>query len=307
MAVPSSPSVALRGEHVLIDRVLSALLLVAGRIERGAAPPPVFLEAAVDFIAAFVDDCHHAKEEELFDVLRAAAPPALIDQLREDHATARQRLATLRGAIVDRPTSVAPGLREYVAFLRRHLTREESDLLPTVDTALSAADAASVVAQWDSVERAVAGPAARAALVELADTLAAGSGFADADGVPRAAVAADVMRPDVPSVSPADSLARAADVMARLDLRELPVVADGRVVGIVTQRDMEPHRGHFEWTTVRTAMTADPVTVTPGTAAAEVAAILRARTFNAVPVVAAGGALVGMLARADLLQLFAPR
>src|SRR5574342_399694 len=49
---------------------------------------------------------------------------------------------------------------------------------------------------------------------------------------------ADVMTPDPVSVAPEDSLRLARDRMAEGNFRRLPVVQSGRLVGIVTSRDL---------------------------------------------------------------------
>ena len=85
-------------------------------------------------------------------------------------------------------------------------------------------------------------------------------------------------------------------------MRELPVVDGGELVGILAQRDLRPHLGHYEWTAVRAAMTPCPVTVAPHTPVRDVARLLLERCFNSVPVVA-GRALVGMIGRHDLVRL----
>jgi len=109
------------------------------------------------------------------------------------------------------------------------------------------------------------------------------------------------MRAKPSTVSPDDSIARAAELMRSLAIRELPVVEERALVGIVTRTDLEPYRGHFEWTAVRTAMTAAPVVVAPETPAVDVAGLLVARGFNAVPV-AERGELVGVISRGDILR-----
>jgi CBS domain-containing protein len=50
-------------------------------------------------------------------------------------------------------------------------------------------------------------------------------------------------------------------------------------------------------------MTADPVTVDADAPLGDVARVLLERSFNSVPVVVTGGALVGMIGRADLALL----
>jgi CBS domain-containing protein len=116
--------------------------------------------------------------------------------------------------------------------------------------------------------------------------------------------AVHLARRDIPALSPAVSLALAAHRMAAVGVRELPVAENGRVVGILAERDLQPHRGHWEWTTVRAAMTPEPATVDPDASAPAVARLLLARGFNSVPVVS-GGLLVGMVGRVDLLRLIA--
>lgn len=114
--------------------------------------------------------------------------------------------------------------------------------------------------------------------------------------------ASDVMRRWVPAVSPTDSLARAVEIMDSVAVRELPVIAGGAIVGIVTRSDLGPHVGQLEWTPVRVAMSASPRTVAPDTLIADVVRALLDGNFNCVPVVD-GGVVVGMITRRDLLRL----
>jgi CBS domain-containing protein len=114
--------------------------------------------------------------------------------------------------------------------------------------------------------------------------------------------ARDVMRESVATVTPNDSLARASEMMEDFAVRELPVVDDGAVVGILTRTDIEPHMGHFEWTPVRVAMSHRPRTVPSDATIVDVVRTLLDGDFNAVPVLA-GDRLVGMIARRDLLRL----
>jgi len=112
------------------------------------------------------------------------------------------------------------------------------------------------------------------------------------------------MRAAPATVAADDSLARAAGVMESCRSREVPVVSGRALVGILSRTDLEPHRGHFEWTAVRAAMTADPVSVASETPVPVVARLLLGRGFNAVPVTD-GGELVGMIARSDVLKVLA--
>lgn len=109
------------------------------------------------------------------------------------------------------------------------------------------------------------------------------------------------MRVDVPPMHPKESLARAAELMCRADVRALPVVQRGVVVGILTKTDLDPFRDREEWSTVQLAME-PPLRVPPEAPVADVARALLDRGFSAMPVVVDGVA-VGMVARQDLLRV----
>ena len=94
--------------------------------------------------------------------------------------------------------------------------------------------------------------------------------------------------------------------MEAFRVREIPVVEDGRVVGILARSDVEPHVGQLEWTPVRIAMTARPRTVSPDMLIADVAEVLLDGCFNGIPVVA-GETLAGMITRHDLLRVLSDR
>jgi CBS domain-containing protein len=97
-------------------------------------------------------------------------------------------------------------------------------------------------------------------------------------------------------------MARAQELMTTFDVREVPVVEKGELVGIVTLSDLRPHVGYLEMRPVRLAMTVQPTTVEPTTPVPDVAALLIAGRFNAVPV-ATDGAVLGMISRDDLVRL----
>jgi CIC family chloride channel protein len=113
-----------------------------------------------------------------------------------------------------------------------------------------------------------------------------------------------VMRVELPVVARGDSLSKAARLMDSAATRELPVLDGTALVGILTRTDLEPHRGHLEWTTAGLAMTPDPVTVAPDAPLGSVVSLLLARGFNCVPVTA-DGELLGMIARTDIIRALA--
>jgi acetoin utilization protein AcuB len=109
----------------------------------------------------------------------------------------------------------------------------------------------------------------------------------------------DCMTSEVETVRPDDDLATVREVFRRRHIRQLPVVAAGRLVGIVTDRDV---RGVADASaTVDSVMTPSPVTTTPGTPIEIAAATLRTRKIGALPVME-GDTLVGIVSESDLLH-----
>jgi|SRR5208282_348026 len=103
------------------------------------------------------------------------------------------------------------------------------------------------------------------------------------------------------TLTPHDSLARARDLMDSGNFRHLPIVANGKLVGILSYSDIR-RNGPLD-ATVGQAMTPDPVTVTPTTTVEEAARLMLDHKISAVPVVA-NGKPVGILSTSDILEAF---
>ena len=143
---------------------------------------------------------------------------------------------------------------------------------------------------------------------------------------------ADIMEPDIVSVSPQQDVQTLLKLMREHELPGVPVVEDGnRLVGIVTESDLVmrdeeadlhlPHHidllggviflesmKHYEErlrrglaSTVADMMTADPITVSPETSAHDAGRIIAERKHNRLPVVDSEGRLVGVVTRGDVL------
>ncbi len=101
------------------------------------------------------------------------------------------------------------------------------------------------------------------------------------------------------------TLAQAQRVMREKNIRHLPVVDDGRLVGVVSQRDiymLETLRGIDPLTeTVAEAMTADPYTAPPEAPLEEVALVMAERKYGSA-VVVDGGVVVGLFTTVDALR-----
>ncbi len=105
------------------------------------------------------------------------------------------------------------------------------------------------------------------------------------------------------TASPRDTLAEAEAKMHAGNFRHLPVVADGKLVGMLSDHDIRQHQGHLKDTRVTGALTENPITVTPDTSLEEAAEILLERKIGGLPVVA-NEKLVGMITTTDILSAF---
>jgi CBS domain-containing protein len=101
------------------------------------------------------------------------------------------------------------------------------------------------------------------------------------------------------TANPHDTLDLAAQVMLWAGVSHLPVVHHGRLVGVLSERDLIGR--HTEEETVEVAMTVPPVTIGPEADLEAAAHELLERGISYLPVVGTGDGLVGVLTASDLL------
>jgi len=109
------------------------------------------------------------------------------------------------------------------------------------------------------------------------------------------------MTPNPSHVRLADTLGTARTIMQAEGFKHLPVVETKRVLGVITDRDVRQRAAHLDDTFVETAMTADPVTVSPDMTIEEAASLMLVKRIGCLPVVHDGG-LVGIITTNDLLR-----
>ncbi len=85
--------------------------------------------------------------------------------------------------------------------------------------------------------------------------------------------------------------------------RSLPVLDEGTLVGIITDRDIREHAGRLEDTKVALAMTKEVMTVKPDTSIWDAARLMIDHKVGGLPVVE-DGQLVGIVTTIDLLKAF---
>jgi acetoin utilization protein AcuB len=104
------------------------------------------------------------------------------------------------------------------------------------------------------------------------------------------------------TVSPSDTLELAHQKMEAGRFRQVPVVEEGRLVGILTDRDTRQHLGQLAHTRVDAVMSAHPFSVPPSAAVEKAAHVLITNKIGSLPVVE-DGKLIGIITATDMLRV----
>ncbi|CAB1084201.1 membrane protein [Alkalispirochaeta odontotermitis] len=124
------------------------------------------------------------------------------------------------------------------------------------------------------------------------------------------------MSKNVITVDAKGSMQDAMDLLKKNDIRMLPVMKKGKLVGIVTDRDLkkasasdattlEIHELLYLLTKIKVKdiMTKDVITVPPDFTAEETAEVLQQNKISGAPVVDSKGMLVGTITQTDLFRV----
>ena len=117
----------------------------------------------------------------------------------------------------------------------------------------------------------------------------------------------EVMTREPETLASSATCGEAATLMKQEDCGSIPIVDDGRLVGIVTDRDIVIRAVAMgkdpKTTPVSAVMSADPVTVSPDSESEEASRIMAERQIRRLPVVKdgrlAGIVVIGQLARRE--------
>src|SRR5688500_7254923 len=120
----------------------------------------------------------------------------------------------------------------------------------------------------------------------------------------------DSMTREVVTLGPEASAAEAWGLCQEMEIRHLPIVEGGRLVGLVSDRDLRdisPPRGSggeretLGWTRLRDMMSTDLVTIHPRGTIEHAARELYDRKIGCLPVVA-DGELAGIITSSDMMR-----
>lgn len=110
-----------------------------------------------------------------------------------------------------------------------------------------------------------------------------------------------VMTKHPETIAPGDMLLKAKEMMDIGGFRRLTVVNEGRVVGIITERDLREHSGYLKSTKVDVVMKTPVLTVDSHTWVEDAARMMLGKKIGGMPVVDADK-LVGIVTTSDMLR-----
>ena len=105
------------------------------------------------------------------------------------------------------------------------------------------------------------------------------------------------------TITSEELLSQAKEKMAAGRFRRLPVVSDGKLTGIITERDLRQYAGVLDHTKINAVMTETPITVSPETMLEDAADIMLKHQIGGLPVLHQGQ-LVGIITTSDVMKAF---
>ncbi len=150
----------IKAEHRNLGKVLRCLEAEVAALRRAKRKPDLeLLYSIIYYIRVFPDRYHHPKEEDhLFKALRRRRPDAVpaLDDLHAEHERFAGLLDDVEAALRHYDAHYPEGLealearvRGYLDFQRRHMEKEEQQILPLAREALRRED-------WERIDHAFA-------------------------------------------------------------------------------------------------------------------------------------------------------
>jgi CBS domain-containing protein len=131
------------------------------------------------------------------------------------------------------------------------------------------------------------------------------------------AIVRDIMQRKVVTISAGDRLSTVEDIMTLGHVRHMPVVHAGKLVGVVSERDLlraslsnltefgtEQRRAFLHVVEIKRVMSTPPIVIGPENSVEDAARVMAEHRIGCLPVVDVD-TLVGMLTETDVLRCFA--
>jgi hemerythrin-like domain-containing protein len=179
----------LKNEHRVIEQAMDALETMAARARQEHKLARDDAAAAIDFIRAFADKFHHAKEEDLlFVAMEAAGFPRQagpIAVMLHEHDFGRNCVSQMSAAVDAAAAGeqaaqqrFASAAEQFINMLRGHIQKEDQILYAMADDAFDDETQATLLVDFDKAEAAQGGAAVRDRYVDVARRLHAQYGAA---------------------------------------------------------------------------------------------------------------------------------
>ena len=112
---------------------------------------------------------------------------------------------------------------------------------------------------------------------------------------------ADCMTPEPASLMPDDTLVAAIALMETGDFRAVPIIENGKLVGVISDRDIRSCRQQPEGIKVGEIMSRTPICISPDDSVNEAVRTILSCKIGGLPVVNED-MLVGMITTTDILK-----
>jgi acetoin utilization protein AcuB len=125
----------------------------------------------------------------------------------------------------------------------------------------------------------------------------------------------DLMTPNPITIAHGQTVGKAMELMTRYDIRRLPVMRDGKLTGIVSDRDVRQMAGRpsvklaksasddaYLQLPVEEVMTLNAITIRESQPAQDAIALMIKHKISGLPVLGRDGVLVGVLSEQDILK-----
>ncbi|MGI9590714.1 MAG: CBS domain-containing protein [Myxococcota bacterium] len=128
----------------------------------------------------------------------------------------------------------------------------------------------------------------------------------------------DIMPRKMVTISESDRLSTVEDIMTLGRVRHMPVVHGGKLVGVVSERDLlrsslsslsefgtEERRAFLHVVEIGRVMSAPAITIGPRNTVEEAARVMAEKKIGCLPVVDEDDILLGLITETDVLRYFA--
>lgn len=154
----------LKEEHQGVLLMLEVFQAIGEKLSKGEEVPLEHLQQILEFLQVFVDQCHHAKEEEvLFPALEKSGIPkegGLLGVMLEEHAMGRGYIQGLVEGVKEYSRGKKEGVLKiqqnaqgYINLLREHIGKEDNILYPLADSILGDEEQEKLAEDFESIEK----------------------------------------------------------------------------------------------------------------------------------------------------------